>query len=73
MMTMNQVSTSTCGYICVLCCFFFFVFVFCFFFNDTATTEIYTLSLHDALPDLIAVRWLSRVKVIVSIFDDYMV
>src|SRR6266480_5093686 len=26
---------------------FFFVF---FFFNDTATTEIYTLSLHDALP-----------------------
>src|ERR1044071_10477782 len=26
-----------------LCCFFFF-------FNDTATTEIYTLSLHDALP-----------------------
>src|SRR5256885_2127636 len=25
------------------CCFFFF-------FNDTATTEIYTLSLHDALP-----------------------
>src|SRR5256885_15561783 len=25
------------------------VFV-CFFFNDTATTEIYTLSLHDALP-----------------------
>src|SRR6266481_10029190 len=26
------------------CCFFIF------FFNDTATTEIYTLSLHDALP-----------------------
>src|SRR5688572_33503945 len=26
------------------------VFFFCFFFNDTATTEIYTLSLHDALP-----------------------
>src|SRR3712207_8559023 len=25
---------------------------FFFFFNDTATTEIYTLSLHDALPDL---------------------
>src|SRR5438876_3454924 len=30
-------------------CFFFF-FLFFFFFNDTATTEIYTLSLHDALP-----------------------
>src|SRR6266404_9994305 len=29
--------------------FFFFTFFF-FFFNDTATTEIYTLSLHDALP-----------------------
>src|SRR6266702_8916259 len=27
--------------------FFYFLF---FFFNDTATTEIYTLSLHDALP-----------------------
>src|SRR3712207_9559430 len=25
-------------------------FVYFFFFNDTATTEIYTLSLHDALP-----------------------
>src|SRR5689334_25417624 len=30
--------------ICIILCFFFF------FFNDTATTEIYTLSLHDALP-----------------------
>src|SRR5258708_40243164 len=26
------------------------LFCFFFFFNDTATTEIYTLSLHDALP-----------------------
>ena len=26
-----------------------FFFFSCFFFNDTATTEIYTLSLHDAL------------------------
>src|SRR5690349_23069771 len=30
----------------------FFFFSFFFFFNDTATTEIYTLSLHDALPIL---------------------
>src|SRR6266567_9356445 len=34
--------------------FFFFnlssLYFFFFFFNDTATTEIYTLSLHDALP-----------------------
>src|SRR2546427_7602105 len=26
------------------------MYLFFFFFNDTATTEIYTLSLHDALP-----------------------
>src|SRR5438105_15477077 len=32
-------------FIDLLMCTFFF-----FFFNDTATTEIYTLSLHDALP-----------------------
>src|SRR5256885_15652172 len=41
--------------------FFFFLylilsFFFFFFFNDTATTEIYTLSLHDALPISIAER-----------------
>src|SRR5258707_5453715 len=30
-----------------------------FFFNDTATTEIYTLSLHDALPILLATFVLS--------------
>src|SRR5215213_11769043 len=28
----------------------YFLFSIFFFFNDTATTEIYTLSLHDALP-----------------------
>src|SRR3989454_12654800 len=32
-------------YFTFFCSYFFF-----FFFNDTATTEIYTLSLHDALP-----------------------
>src|SRR2546422_2902213 len=33
---------------------------FIFFFNDTATTEIYTLSLHDALPiyhGIASYRW----------------
>src|SRR5689334_25332333 len=35
-----------------------FCFLF-FFFNDTATTEIYTLSLHDALP-----IWLMLVMVV---------
>ena len=35
-----------------------FVTIFiCFFFNDTATTEIYTLSLHDALPIWVIVRY----------------
>src|SRR2546427_3771409 len=35
----------------IFSCYFFF------FFNDTATTEIYTLSLHDALPiSLVIVR-----------------
>src|SRR2546430_13634754 len=28
----------------------YILFIFFFFLNDTATTEIYTLSLHDALP-----------------------
>src|SRR6267378_3627110 len=36
-------------FVCFLFLFLFFFFFF-FFFNDTATTEIYTLSLHDALP-----------------------
>src|SRR5438067_12533477 len=33
-----------------------FTFIF-FFFNDTATTEIYTLSLHDALPIYLGVAF----------------
>src|SRR6267378_3192865 len=33
-----------------MCLLFSLFFFFFFFFNDTATTEIYTLSLHDALP-----------------------
>src|SRR2546429_9651162 len=37
---------------CYYCVDFLYTHVFFlfFFFNDTATTEIYTLSLHDALP-----------------------
>src|SRR2546430_8304950 len=39
---------------------------FIFFFNDTATTEIYTLSLHDALPisheQSVDSQWAAKVK-----------
>src|SRR5438876_12433984 len=34
----------------ILSFFSFNILIYFFFFNDTATTEIYTLSLHDALP-----------------------
>src|SRR5258707_14644726 len=37
-------------YYCSLMLAFDLFLFFFFFFNDTATTEIYTLSLHDALP-----------------------
>src|SRR2546422_2587644 len=40
-----------------------FAFSFFFFFNDTATTEIYTLSLHDALPISVLRRALQDVAV----------
>src|SRR3712207_2927925 len=35
-------------------------FLFFFFFNDTATTEIYTLSLHDALPICFSIAYPAR-------------
>src|SRR5436309_7356181 len=38
-----------------------------FFFNDPATTEIYTLSLHDALPILEKARWTFTVALTVLI------
>src|SRR3712207_9045428 len=34
----------------IIDCIYVLVVMLFFFFNDTATTEIYTLSLHDALP-----------------------
>src|SRR5256885_9122155 len=37
-------------------------FSYFFFFNDTATTEIYTLSLHDALPIMIPLGKAKRVR-----------
>src|SRR3712207_8677343 len=38
-----------------------FIWIVLFFFNDTATTEIYSLSLHDALP-----IFLGRARVVVG-------
>src|SRR5207247_11222283 len=55
----HGVYSVVCHCICVfylslshLLCYhiLFFLHFFFFFFNDTAPTEIYTLSLHDALP-----------------------
>src|SRR5258706_14822394 len=45
------------------------VFVLFFFFNDTATTEIYTLSLHDALPIFTAE---DAMVIIGTVIDDEM-
>src|SRR5690554_8230837 len=42
--------TSSSTFVCRLLHSSVVVLFFFFFFNDTATTEIYTLSLHDALP-----------------------
>src|SRR2546426_5674515 len=44
-----------------------------FFFNDTATTEIYTLSLHDALPifDRNGVRRIILVPLLISSFSEH--
>src|SRR2546427_10612970 len=41
---------------CLLLVCVFLLLSFFFFFNDTATTEIYTLSLHDALPICSSIR-----------------
>src|SRR5690554_8191063 len=43
-----QNARSSCCGACISSCFWLYSLFF--FFNDTATTEIYTLSLHDALP-----------------------
>src|SRR5438477_12922657 len=44
-------------------------YLFFFFFNDTATTEIYTLSLHDALPIFMLGK--TRRTEMRAILDDY--
>src|SRR5258706_16316154 len=53
-------------FLLILLSFFFFFF----FFNDTATTEIYTLSLHDALPILKHVVCSSSVRCKMSVCSD---
>src|SRR5438094_10647186 len=56
---------------CDLCFSSHVLIYFIFFFNDTATTEIYTLSLHDALPicrsrnsrpSISGIMWSSRMR-----------
>ena len=51
----------------MLCVVTFQCLFFCFFFNDTATTEIYTLSLHDALPILAKIQYNSLAQVVEAI------
>src|SRR5215475_10979572 len=46
----NTSYSSLSSAIDLLCSSFVYKLSSFFFFNDTATTEIYTLSLHDALP-----------------------
>ena len=41
-----------------------------FFFNDTATTEIYTLSLHDALP-ICDNPWVDKIYALMDAVDSY--
>src|SRR2546422_11295787 len=43
--------------------------VFLFFFNDTATTEIYTLSLHDALPISLGIGDRPRLRCLLAEHD----
>src|SRR5690242_21620826 len=45
-----MISTVLSPVVCRSLFIYYMFFLFFFFFNDTATTEIYTLSLHDALP-----------------------
>src|SRR6202453_2113804 len=46
---------------------------FFFFFNDTATTEIYTLSLHDALPISLRILWNEIIGFIFLVLAGWMV
>src|SRR5206468_10893866 len=54
-LSFHSCCASSSSYFFLLFRFWFFVFFF--FFNDTATTEIYTLSLHDALPISPSTSW----------------
>src|SRR3712207_7386366 len=44
------------------------ILTFFFFFNDTATTEIYTLSLHDALPIYFFLSRVGRAELDLDVF-----
>src|SRR5437764_14986724 len=47
---------ASCLSVILFCLFFFSFCSFFFFFTATAPTEIYTLSLHDALPILVSLK-----------------
>src|SRR3972149_11892751 len=50
------------------CCLGLLLSLSLFFFNDTATTEIYTLSLHDALPIWPSGAWALWVAITTPVF-----
>src|SRR5439155_21978332 len=52
-LSQDNLSLVFCHYLIPSMFFFSYAFTI-FFFNDTATTEFYTLSLHDALPIFVA-------------------
>src|SRR5207248_10417266 len=52
--------------LCVLLYYSNILFFSLFFFNDTATTEIYTLSLHDALPIYEVITFLVSMQISIS-------
>src|SRR5207253_9901738 len=55
-MLVDRISWSAAQHVCSYIVLVLGLYsIYFFFFNDTATTEIYTLSLHDALPILGAI------------------
>src|SRR5271166_7144016 len=62
-----MVGVSIIVFVIVLLQLALYTSVYFFFFNDTATTEIYTLSLHDALPISVKPAWEKRTRHLLTV------